>query len=160
MIHQPLGGAQGQQTDIEIQVHICLFSHPFVTNPETVMYAMQPSIEHTSQWFIAQLVMFLVSIKLSPNNLIHLLLFPSLRIWSYCWPFQLTKICNLFFERKSMLFTSSSFFLVEISLSIFVSSHMDYLDLSSILNIFTALDFLPPIASFSIDCLEVSENFR
>ncbi len=79
-------------------------------NPETVMYAMQPSIEHTSQWFIAQLVLFLVSIKLSPNNLIHLLLFPSLRIWSYCWPFQLTKICNLFFERKSMSFTSSSSF--------------------------------------------------
>jgi ATP-dependent protease ClpP protease subunit len=24
MTHQPLGGAQGQQTDIEIQVHTCL----------------------------------------------------------------------------------------------------------------------------------------
>jgi hypothetical protein len=35
---------------------------------------------------------------------------------------------------------------------------MDYLDLSSILNIFTALDFLPPIASLSIDCLEVKTS--
>jgi hypothetical protein len=78
MIHQPLGGAQGQQTDIEIQVHICLFLILLPLNPETVMYVMQPSIEHTSLWFIAQLALFLVSIELSPNNLIHLLLFLSL----------------------------------------------------------------------------------
>ncbi len=67
----------GNRQTLKYRCTFASFLILFLLNPETVMYAIQPSIEHTSQWFIALLALFLVSIDLSSKNLIHMLLFLS-----------------------------------------------------------------------------------
>jgi hypothetical protein len=60
---------------------------------------------------------------------------------------QLSKILSIFIKRKVPCSypSSASFLGIDLIISVFVSSHMDGLNLSSILNLPSVLDCLPPI---------------
>jgi hypothetical protein len=60
---------------------------------------------------------------------------------------QLSKILSIFIKRKvpRSYPSSASFLGIDLIISVFVSSHMDGLNLSSILNLPSVLDCLPPI---------------